>query len=531
MDGLRLDAVPYLFEREGTNCENLPETHAALKEIRAPRRRALPGQDAAGGGQPVAGGRRRLLRLGTGDECHTAFHFPLMPRMFMGIRTEDRYPIVDMLEQTPAIPESCQWVLFLRNHDELTLEMVTDEERDYMYRVYAQDQQARINLGIRRRLAPLLGNSRRKIELMNGLLLSLPGTPVIYYGDEIGMGDNFYLGRPQRRAHARCSGAPTATRASRAPTRRSSTSPVIIDPEYHYEAVNVEVQQDNPQSLLWWTKRILSLRKQYKAFGRGSLEFLHPDNNKVLAFVRAHGDERILVVANLSRFAQHVELNLSAFKGLTPVEMFGRNAFPAVGEAPYPAGPRARTASTGSRWRRRPPARARSPPPPCPSWSGAGRSTTSCADANRDALEAVLPGDPAHAPVVPRPASATRAVGGDRGAGRRSATRPASPSSAWSTRRARPETYVMPLAAGRGHAGGRPAGAVAAGAAGPRARRGRGGRGRPLRPALGPRLLRGAARLHGAQAAARRGAAQLDGLVGPARSAARATRSRAPRPA
>jgi maltose alpha-D-glucosyltransferase/alpha-amylase len=333
VDGLRLDAVPYLFERDGTNCENLPETHQALKELRAHI-------DARHKGKMLLAEANQwpedaVAYFGQGDECHTAFHFPLMPRMFMAIQTEDRYPVVDMLEQTPPIPESCQWVLFLRNHDELTLEMVTDEERDYMYRAYAQDVQARINLGIRRRLAPLLGNSRRKIELMNALLLSLPGTPVVYYGDEIGMGDNFYLGdRNGVRTPMQWSPDRNAGFSSGNPQRLYL--PVIIEPEYHYEALNVEVQQNNPQSLLWWMKRILSLRKQYKAFGRGSLEFLYPDNNKVLAFLRTWGEERILVVANLSRFSQHAELSMASARGLYPVEMSGRGAFPQIGEGPWP---------------------------------------------------------------------------------------------------------------------------------------------------------------------------------------------------
>jgi maltose alpha-D-glucosyltransferase/alpha-amylase len=333
VDGLRLDAVPYLFEREGTNCENLPETHAALKDLR----RHI---DQNHGDKMLLAEANQwpedaVAYFGAGDECHTAFHFPLMPRMFMALRTEDRYPIVDMLEQTPAIPETCQWVLFLRNHDELTLEMVTDEERDYMYRSYAQDTQARINLGIRRRLAPLLGNNRRKMELMNGLLLSLPGTPVLYYGDEIGMGDNFYLG-DRNGVRTPMQWSPDRNAGFSRANSQQLYSPVIIDPEYHYEAVNVEVQQNNPQSLLWWTKRVLSLRKQCRAFGRGTLEFLYPENNKVLAFLRRHGDETVLVVANLSRFAQHVELSLQPFRGLVPVEMFGSTAFPAVADAPYP---------------------------------------------------------------------------------------------------------------------------------------------------------------------------------------------------
>ena len=334
VDGLRLDAVPYLFEREGTNCENLPETHAALREIRRhiDARHADKMLLAEANQWP----EDAVAYFGQGDECHTAFHFPLMPRLFMGIQTEERYPIVDMLEQTPAIPEACQWVLFLRNHDELTLEMVTDEERDYMYRSYARDRQARINVGIRRRLAPLLGNSRRKIELMNGLLLSLPGTPVIYYGDEIGMGDNFYLG-DRNGVRTPMQWSPDRNAGFSRANSQKIYFPVVIDPEYHYEAVNVEVQQDNPQSLLWWMKHVLSLRKQYKAFGRGSFDFLSPDNPKVLAFTRRHEAERILVVANLSRFAQHTTIALPAdFREGTLVELFGRTPFPRVGEQPYP---------------------------------------------------------------------------------------------------------------------------------------------------------------------------------------------------
>ncbi len=387
VDGLRLDAVPYLFEREGTNNENLPETHDALKAIRRHIDERYPGKMLLAEANQWPEDAVAYFGSGTGDECHTAFHFPLMPRLFMGIRTEDRYPIVDMLEQTPAIPENCQWVLFLRNHDELTLEMVTDEERDYMYRVYAQDQQARINVGIRRRLAPLLGNDRRKIELMNGLLLSLPGTPVIYYGDEIGMGDNFYLG-DRNGVRTPMQWSPDRNAGFSRANSQKLYSPVIIDPEYHYEAVNVEVQQDNPQSLLWWTKRILSVRKQHRAFGRGTLAFLYPDNNRVLAYVRAHDDETVLVVANLSRFPQHVDLNLSAFKGRTPVEMFGRNAFPAITDAPYPLAlgphgfywfslesPAAAVPATASL--------------PVVSWSGPPLDLL--ADANRGALEEALP--------------------------------------------------------------------------------------------------------------------------------------------
>ena len=332
VDGLRMDAVPYLYEREGTNCENLPETHAFLKELR----KHIDGKFV----------NRMLLAeanqwpedaaayLGDGDEFHMAFHFPLMPRMFMAIRMEDRFPIIDILQQTLAIPENCQWAVFLRNHDELTLEMVTDEERDYMYRMYASDPAARLNLGIRRRLAPLLNNDRKKIELMNGLLFSLPGTPVIYYGDEIGMGDNFYLGdrngvrTPMQWSPDRNAGFSNAN-------SQKLYLPPIADPEYNYESINVENQQNNPDSLLWWMKRTIALRKRFKAFGRGSLEFLQPKNRKVLAFLRRYQDEVILVVANLSHAAQQTELDLAEFQGRVPVELFGRAEFAPITDGQY----------------------------------------------------------------------------------------------------------------------------------------------------------------------------------------------------
>jgi maltose alpha-D-glucosyltransferase/alpha-amylase len=331
VDGLRLDAVPYLYEREGTNCENLPETHAFLRKLRAhvdarfTNRMLLaeanqwPEDSIAYFGDPDHGA----------GECHMAFHFPVMPRLYMSIRMEDRYPVVDILEQTPPIPESCQWATFLRNHDELTLEMVTDEDRDYMYRVYAQDAQARINVGIRRRLAPLMGKDRRRIELMNSLLFSLPGAPVLYYGDEIGMGDNIYIGdrngvrTPMQWNCDRNAGFSTAN-----PQRLYL--PVIIDPDFHYQAINVETQQGNPHSLLWWTRRLISLRRRHRAFSRGSLEFLYPDNHHVLTFLRRYQDETLLVAANLSRFVQPVELDLAAHAGATPVELFGGTDFPRI---------------------------------------------------------------------------------------------------------------------------------------------------------------------------------------------------------
>jgi maltose alpha-D-glucosyltransferase/alpha-amylase len=332
VDGLRLDAIPYLYEREGTNCENLPETHAFLKELR----RYVDGKFA--GRMLLAEANQwpedAVHYFGDGDECHMSFHFPVMPRLFMGVYMEDRFPIIDILEQTPAIAETSQWAIFLRNHDELTLEMVTDEERDYMYRVYASDPQARINLGIRRRLAPLLGNNRRRIELLNGLLFSLPGTPIIYYGDEIGMGDNIFLGDRNGVRTPMQWNADRNAGFSRADPQRLYL-PVILDADHNPEAVNVEAQQNNPHSLLWWTKRLIALRKRYSAFGRGSVELLHPDNRRVLVFIRAYADEKILVVANLSRFAQFVELDLSKYRGLVLVEMFGSNEFPAIGELPY----------------------------------------------------------------------------------------------------------------------------------------------------------------------------------------------------
>jgi maltose alpha-D-glucosyltransferase/alpha-amylase len=333
VDGMRLDAVTYLYEREGTTCDNLPETHHFLRALRKHVEDNFQGKMFLA--EANLWPEDAVAYFGAGDECHMTFHFPLMPRLFMALHQEDRFPIVDILQQTPAIPPSCQWGLFLRNHDELTLEMVTDEERDYMYRAYADDRHARINLGIRRRLAPLLHNDRRRIELMNALLFSLPGTPVIYYGDEIGMGDNIYLGdRNGVRTPMQWSADRNAGFSRANP--QGLFLPVNIEPEYHYEAVNVESQQKNPSSLLWWMKRLIALRKRFKAFGRGTLEFLSPANPKVLAFVREYDDEHILVVANLSRFVQHFELDLSRWAGLVPEEMFGRSLFPAVGDRPYP---------------------------------------------------------------------------------------------------------------------------------------------------------------------------------------------------
>jgi len=332
VDGLRLDAVPYLYEEDGTVCENLPETHQFLKSLRA---RA----DARYGDRLFIAEANQwpedaAAYFGDGDECHMSFHFPLMPRLFMALRMENRFPLVDILEQTPEIPEAAAWAIFLRNHDELTLEMVTDEERDYMYRVYAHDPRMRINVGIRRRLAPLLGNNRREMELLNGLLLSLPGTPVIYYGDEIGMGDNVYLGdRNGVRTPMQWSGDRNAGFSEANP--QSLYFPVITDPEYHYESVNVGVQRDNPNSLWWWMKRALALRKGLPELSRGTLEFVPSDNPKVLTFLRRLGPATVLVAANLSRHVQPASLELGEFAGLQPVEIMGRATFPYVGESPY----------------------------------------------------------------------------------------------------------------------------------------------------------------------------------------------------
>jgi maltose alpha-D-glucosyltransferase/alpha-amylase len=332
VDGLRLDAVPYLYEEDGTNCENLAQTHAFLKKLRAH-------VDARFADRLLLAEANQwpedaAAYFGDGDECHMNFHFPIMPRMFMAMHMEDRFPLIDILAQTPQLHPSCQWAMFLRNHDELTLEMVTDEERDYMYRAYANEAAMRINLGIRRRLAPLAGNDRRKMELLNGLLFSLPGTPVIYYADEIGMGDNVFLGdRNGVRTPMQWSADRNAGFSRANPQRL--ILPIIIDPEYHFESLNVEAQQNNPNSLLWWHKRLIALRKQFHAFGRGSIEFLAPSNPHVLAFVREYGDERILVVANLSRFVQFVELDLVKYRTMVPVELFGRTQFPQLGELPY----------------------------------------------------------------------------------------------------------------------------------------------------------------------------------------------------
>jgi maltose alpha-D-glucosyltransferase / alpha-amylase len=332
VDGMRLDAVPYLIEREGTICENLEETHGVLKQIRNELDATFPDRMLLAEANQWPADVRPYF--GDGDECHMAFHFPLMPRMFMAVRQEDRHPIVEILRQTPDIPEGCQWAMFLRNHDELTLEMVTDEERDYMYQSYAADPQMRINVGIRRRLAPLMENSRRRIELLNSLLFSMPGTPIIYYGDELGMGDNIYLGdRNGVRTPMQWTGDRNAGFSRADPARLYA--PPIMDPVYGFQAINVEAQERAPFSLLNWMKRMLGLRKQFRVFGRGSIEFLPAHNRKILAYVRRHDEDTILCVANLARSVQPVELDLSRFKGLVPVEMLGLTEFPRIGELPY----------------------------------------------------------------------------------------------------------------------------------------------------------------------------------------------------
>jgi maltose alpha-D-glucosyltransferase / alpha-amylase len=333
VDGLRLDAIPYLIEREGTNCENLPETHDILKRMRRVMDENFENRVFLAEANQWPSEVRQYF--GDGDECHMAYNFPVMPRLYMAVHMEDRHPITDIMRETPAIPANCQWAMFLRNHDELTLEMVTDVERDYLYRAYAHHPLMRINVGIRRRLAPLMEYSRPKIQLMNSLLLSLPGTPIIYYGDEIGMGDNVYL-QDRHGVRTPMQWSPDRNAGfSKAPFEQLYLPP-IMDPITGYQAVNVEQQQLDPSSLLNWMKTIIKLRRGYKAFGRGSMEILTPSNRKVLAFIRQHEDETILVVANLSRYPQAVELPLpQGFAGVTPVEMFGLSTFPMVGDAPY----------------------------------------------------------------------------------------------------------------------------------------------------------------------------------------------------
>ncbi len=332
VDGMRLDAVPYLCEREGTHNENLPETHAVIRQMRAELDRHYTNRMFLAEANQWPEDVREYF--GDGDECHMAYHFPLMPRMYMAIAQEDRHPIVEIMEQTPDIPDRCQWAVFLRNHDELTLEMVTDRERDYLYQTYASDPQARLNLGIRRRLAPLLDNDRHRIELMNLLLMTMPGSPILYYGDEIGMGDNIRLGdRNGVRTPMQWDGGANGGFSAADPARLFL--PPIDDPVYGFGAVNVESQHRNPSSLLNWTRRLIAMRRAHRAFGRGSLRFLRPGNRKILAYLREHEDETILCVANLSRAPQAVELDLSAFRQRVPVELMGRSRFPPIGDLPY----------------------------------------------------------------------------------------------------------------------------------------------------------------------------------------------------
>jgi maltose alpha-D-glucosyltransferase/alpha-amylase len=332
VDGMRLDAIPFLYEREGTSCESLPETHAFLRKLRRHvddrfRNRMLLAEANHWPEEMVA-------YFGAGDECHMAFHFPLMPRLFMAIRMEERFPILDILQQTPAIPDNSQWALFLRNHDELTLAMITDEDRDYMFRVYAQDVTSRVHLGIRRRLAPLLDNHRGKIELMNGVLFSLPGTPVLYYGDEIGMGDNIYLGdRNGVRTPMQWSGGWNAGFSTTDPERLAQ--PLISNPLFGYQAVNVESQKRADHSLLNWMRKLIAVRQSSPVFSRGKTTFLKPANHRVLAYLRTLGKEQVLCVYNLSSSAQAVELDLQSLAAALPIEMFGRSLFPRIGELPY----------------------------------------------------------------------------------------------------------------------------------------------------------------------------------------------------
>jgi maltose alpha-D-glucosyltransferase/alpha-amylase len=332
LDGLRLDAVPYLYERDGTNCENLPETHAFLKRVRATIDEEY--LDRVLLAEANQWPEDVVQYFGDGDECHMAFHFPVMPRMFMSLRREEAAPMLEILEHTPDIPDNAQWGLFLRNHDELTLEMVTDDERDYMYAEYAKDPRMKINLGIRRRLAPLLDNSRQEIELLMAIMFSLPGSPVLYYGDEIAMGDNVYLGdRDGVRTPMQWSGDRNGgfSRADFA----QLYAPPLMDPVYGYQAVNVEAQLRTPTSLLRWLRRFIALRKEHPVFGLGSYEPLRPTNPKIFAHLRCYETDVALCVHNLARSAQAVELDLSAYEGRYPVEMFGRTRFPRIGKLPY----------------------------------------------------------------------------------------------------------------------------------------------------------------------------------------------------
>jgi len=332
VDGFRLDAIPYLVEREGTSCENLPQTHEVLRRIRAFVEERYPGRLLLAEANQWPWDVRPYF--GDGDECHMAFHFPVMPRIFMSLRQEDAAPLIDIMKRTPEIPPNCQWGLFLRNHDELTLEMVTGDEREYMVMAYARDPRARLNLGIRRRLAPLVDNSLRRIELLTSLLFSLPGTPILYYGDELGMGDDVL--RPDRdgvRTPMQWSSDRNAGFSKADPTALYSQP--ISDPVYGASAVNVEAQERDPSSLLHWMRNMIRLRKQFRVFGRGTLEFVDVENPRVMAYVRRWGDDVILCVANFSRHAQPAELDLSAFEGATPTELLGFTPFPTIGKAPY----------------------------------------------------------------------------------------------------------------------------------------------------------------------------------------------------
>jgi maltose alpha-D-glucosyltransferase / alpha-amylase len=332
VDGFRLDAVAFLVEREGTTCENLPETHAIIQEIRKRLDVAYPGTMLLAEANQWPADVRAYFA--DSNEFHAAFHFPLMPRMFMAVKLEDRKPIVEILEQTPEIPETCQWFIFLRNHDELTLEMVTEVERDYMYDEYAREKTMRINRGIRRRLAPLMNNDRRQIELLNGLLMSMPGTPIVYYGDEIGMGDNIYLGdRNSVRTPMQWNSTMNAGFSTADPERLYA--PVISNAIYGYQAVNVDAQERSEHSLLNWMKSLIQVRNAFRVFSRGAIQFLRPSNHRVLAYTRQFGEELVLVVNNLSNSAQAVELDVQKYKGYVPIEMFGRNLFPRLGSAPY----------------------------------------------------------------------------------------------------------------------------------------------------------------------------------------------------
>jgi maltose alpha-D-glucosyltransferase / alpha-amylase len=332
IDGVRLDAIPYLYERDGTNCESLPETHTFLKALRKRVDEKFPGRFLLAEANQWP--EETSAYFGDDDECHMCFNFPLMPRLFMAVQQEERFPIVDILRHTPAPPPNSQWAIFLRNHDELTLEMVTDEERDAMLRYYASDPQSRVNLGMRRRLAPLLRNDRRRLELMHALLFALPGTPVMYYGDEVRMGDNIYL-RDRDSVRTPMQWSPDRNAGFSQTNPHRLFLPTIVDPEYHYQSRNVETEEQSPHSFLWWLRRVLRVRRRYKAFGRGELTFLMPQNPRILAFIRQFEDEVILVVVNLSRLSQFVELDLSAHRGRIPVELFGQTRFPMIGEMAY----------------------------------------------------------------------------------------------------------------------------------------------------------------------------------------------------